>query len=106
MAVRRGQKIKQLCIVEILKKYTDEDHPLSASAICDRLAEMGVSAERKAVYDDIDQLIYIGYDIIKTSFPSRGYFLASREFETPEIYLLADAVRTAKFITPKKSREL
>ncbi|MCQ2451173.1 MAG: transcriptional regulator [Clostridia bacterium] len=106
MAVRRGQKIKQLCIIEILKKYTDEDHPLSASAICDRLAEMGVSAERKAVYDDIDQLIYIGYDIIKTSFPSRGYFLASREFETPEIYLLADAVRTAKFITPKKSREL
>ena len=32
--------------------------------------------------------------------------MASREFEEPEIYLLADAVRTAGFISAAKTREL
>ena len=32
--------------------------------------------------------------------------MASREFELPEIYLLCDAVRSAKFISAKKTREL
>ena len=32
--------------------------------------------------------------------------MASREFELPEIYLLTDAVQSADFITPKKTREL
>ncbi len=106
MAVRRGQKLKLLYIVKILKEYSDEEHPLSAIEICDYLSKFDVTAERKAIYDDVEQLIDFGYDIIKTRLPKSGYFLASREFETPEIYLLADAVRTAKFITSKKSREL
>ena len=59
-----------------------------------------------AIYDDIAELCDYGYDIIKTATPKKGYFLASREFEIPEIYLLSDAVRTAKFISAKKSREL
>lgn len=106
MAVRRGQKLKLLYILDILKKQSDEEHPLNAIIICDELSKLGISAERKAIYDDIEQLTDYGFDIIKTRLPKTGYFLASREFETPEIYLLADAVRTAKFITPKKSREL
>ncbi|MBO4468213.1 MAG: WYL domain-containing protein, partial [Clostridia bacterium] len=106
MEVRRGQKLKLLYIIEILKHYTDEDHPLSALEICDKLEQKGISAERKAIYSDIENLVNFGYDVIFTRVPKPGYFLASREFETPEIYLLCDAIRTAKFITPKKSREL
>lgn len=106
MAARRGQKIKLFYIVDILKKYSDEDHPLTATEICDKLAAVGVTAERKAVYDDINQLMDYGFDIIKTHIPKSGFFLGSREFEIPEIYLLSDAVRAARFITPKKSREL
>lgn len=106
MEVRRGQKLKLLYIIKILREHTDEEHPLSASDICKKLEQYGISAERKAIYDDIENLISFGYDIIFTRSPKVGYFLASREFETPEIYLLCDAIRTAKFITPKKSREL
>jgi len=101
-----GQKIKLLYLVDILERYTDEEHPMSASAICERLEEKGVTAERKAIYNDIDILIQYGFDIICTRVPKNGYFLASREFELPEIYLLADAVRSAKFISAKKTREL
>ena len=106
MAERKGQKIKIVCTLDILKKYSDEDHPITATEICEKLSAMGVTAERKSVYDDITNLIDYGYDIIRASSPKRGFFLASREFEVPEIYLLTDAVRTAKFITPKKTREL
>lgn len=106
MEPRLNGKLKMLYIVDILKEYSDEDCPVTATEICEHLAEYGVKAERKAIYDDIDQLIYYGYDIVKTRGKRSGYFLASREFELPEIYLLTDAVQAADFITPKKTREL
>lgn len=106
MAARRGQKLKLLYIVKILTQLTDEEHPMSATEICEHLAEYGVTAERKSIYNDIECLVSFGYDIIFTRTPKNGYFLASREFELPEIFLLCDAVRTAKFISEKKTREL
>lgn len=106
MAARRGQKLKLFYIVEILKKYSDENHPLNATEICNRLEMYDVTAERKAIYDDIECLTLYGYDIIKTRVPKNGFFLGARDFELPEIYLLGDAVRTAKFISAKKTREL
>lgn len=106
MAARRGQKLKLLYIVKILTQLTDEEHPMSATEICEHLAECGVTAERKSIYNDIECLVSFGYDIIFTRTPKNGYFLASREFELPEIFLLCDAVRTAKFISEKKTREL
>ncbi|MBE6733321.1 MAG: transcriptional regulator [Ruminococcaceae bacterium] len=106
MAARSGQKLKLLYIADILKKYTDEDNPISATEICEKLIKLGVTAERKAIYNDIDNLCFYGYDIVHTRTPKNGYFLASREFELPEIYLLCDAIRSAPFISAKKSREL
>ncbi len=103
---RRGQKVKLLYIIKILSELTDDEHPLSATEICEKLAAYDVTAERKAIYDDIECLISFGYDIIQTRIPKNGYFLASRDFELPEVFLLGDAVRTAKFISEKKTREL
>ena len=100
-----GQKLKILYVLDILKKHSDEENPVTANDICAYLEEEGITAERKSVYKDIEALIDYGYDIIYSQSP-KGYFLASREFEEPEIFLLSDAVRTAKFITPKKTREL
>lgn len=100
-----GQKLKILYVLEILRKYSDEDHPLTAAKICEYLAANGIEAERKSVYADIEALCDYGYDILR-SFSPKGFFMASREFEEAEIYLLSDAVRTAKFISPKKTREL
>ncbi len=106
MSARNGQKLKLLYIIDILRKYSDEENPISAVKLCEILAELGISAERKAIYNDIDNLTFYGYDIVHTRVPKNGYFLASREFELPEIYLLSDAIRSAPFISPKKSREL
>ena len=106
MASSTSQKLKLLHIVKILEQYSDEDHPVSAAFIISKLEGVGIRAERKAIYDDIECLCEFGYEIIKTRVPSAGYFLAERNFEIPEIYLLEDAVRTAHFITEKKTRDL
>ncbi len=106
MAPRYGQKVKLLHLIDILQTQTDEEHPLNAGELCAKLAERNVTAERKAIYDDLEQLTDFGYDIIKTRSPRAGFFLGARDLELPEIYLLADAVRSASFITPKKTREL
>lgn len=103
MARKENQKLKLICILDILKKYSDEDHPLNATKITEYLEELEISAERKSVYNDIKILEDYGCDIIKSS---KGWFIGCRDFEIPEIYLLADAVRSARFISSKKSREL
>ena len=107
MAKSPGQKLKLLYLIKMLEENTDEQHVLSTAEIIERLAANDIHSERKSVYDDIEKLREFGYDIISVS--SRqggGYYLASREFELPELKLLVDAVQSSRFITTKKSREL
>ncbi len=101
-----NQKLKPLYVLDILKKYSDEEHPLNATDIVAHLEGFGVSAERKSVYGDIAALEDYGWDIVKASYPKTGWFIGEREFEIPELYLLSDAVRSARFISAKKTREL
>ncbi len=107
MARTANQKMKLLYILKILSEKTDEMHCLSAQDIIAELSAYGVCAERKSIYDDIECLNCFGYDIVNVKARSGGgYYLASREFELPELKLLADAVSASRFITQKKSREL
>lgn len=106
MSASLNKKIKLLYLLEILKEYSDEQHPLTSFEIIDKLSSYGISVERKAIYSDIEVLITAGFDIIKTKTPKSGYFLADREFEKPELSLLADAVMASNFITSKKTREI
>lgn len=99
-------KMKALMLYEILKKYSDEEHPLNSAELCELLRERGISAERKSVYRDITALTEYGADIIRTRSPKKGFFIAKREFELPEVRLLMDAVLTAPFITAKKTADL
>lgn len=107
MAKSANQKLKLLYILKILTEKTDEVHCMPAQDIITELASYGISAERKSIYDDIECLIRFGYDIVNVkSRTGGGYYLASREFELPELKLLVDAVQASRFITQKKSRDL
>ena len=74
--------------------------------IISQLELYGITAARKALYQDIEALKTYGLDIISTRGNNSGYYVASREFELPELKLLADAVTSSRFLTEKKSREL
>ena len=106
MARSEKQKQKLFRIVEILMKETDEDHGLSINDIIDRLAEFGISAERKSLYNDFLVLDDLGFDISKTDTRPPLYKLDTKIFELAELKMLVDAVQSSKFITAKKSREI
>ena len=105
MAVQT-QKMKLLRIMQILLERTDENHIMSATDLLEALEEYGITAERKSIYSDIETLIFFGLDIVQQRGANSGYYIASREFEMPELKLLVDAVQSSKFITSKKSSEL
>lgn len=79
---------------------------MTVNEIINRLDQVDIKAERKSVYNDIQNLIDFGYDILCEKSRANKYFMASRDFEMPELKLLVDSVLAARFITEKKSKEL
>ena len=106
MAKQRNQKLKLVCLIDIMEKYTDEEHGLTMPEIIEKLDAYDIGAERKSIYEDFELLRSYGFDI--GSFHQNGYRynLQSRDFDIAELKMLVDAVQSSKFITPKKTRIL
>ena len=107
MAKGTNQKLKMLYLAKIFSEHTDDERGLTMPELIERLAAYDVSADRKTLYADLEELRRFGMDIISEQ---RGhstfYSLGAREFELPELKLLVDSVQAAKFITDRKSRDL
>ncbi|MBE6817370.1 MAG: WYL domain-containing protein [Ruminococcaceae bacterium] len=101
-----SSKVKTLFILKYLSEYSDENNPLSATDLIALLAKEGISCERKSIYADIKTLNQVGFDILTSSAPKRGFFLTNRTFELAQVRLLIDAVTSAGFIAPNKTRDL
>lgn len=101
-----NQKLKLLYLMRILLEETDEEHTMTVPQMIAELSKLGISAERKSVYDDLECLRLFGLDICSRKSKTTDYFIASRDFELPELKLLVDSVQSSKFITRKKSIEL
>lgn len=99
----QNAKLKTLFIYKLFEEYSDEENPLSTTDLIEMLSEKGIVCERKSIYADIKALNEIGCEIIRTSYPKKGFYMASRKFELPEVRLLIDAVNSAGFITPAKT---
>lgn len=99
------QRLRILYLWKIMHEQTDEQHCLTATEIIGKLENYGITVGRKALYEDIDALKLFGVDILSYGRNS-GYYICSREFELPELKLLADAVSSSRFLTEKKSNEL
>lgn len=101
-----SSKVKTLLIYKYLKDYSDENNPLSTTELIELLKQDGFKCERKSIYADVKVLNEIGFDIISTKSPKRGFFMGTRHFELPQVRLLIDAVSSAGFITPNKTEDL
>ena len=106
MAKQAKQKLKLIRVRDILLENTDSEHTISVARIISLLSEYGIDAERKSIYEDIEELRAYGMDIEMKKGSGGGYFVASREFELPELKVLVDAVQASRFITTAKSRTL
>lgn len=118
------QPKKQLIlnILDILKRYTDEDHRLSQKEIVDILrTEYNMSADRKSVRRNILSLIELGYEIeyseairmvpnkatgeLEESYIWSDFYLV-RDFTDSELRLLIDSLLFSKHIPYSQCKEL
>ena len=101
------QQEKLLRLQRLLLEETDEDHGVTIAEMQAYLATFGIHAERKSLYENIETLIHCGMDVaVDRAGGKNSYRLLSREFETAELRLLADAVASSRFITTRKSADL
>ena len=99
-------KSRIINIYRLLLAETDAEHYLTVNQIIDWLEAKGISAYRKTVIADIEQLIESGIDIKCIKSTQNRYYMNSGLFSIAELKLLVDAVEAAQFITEKKSEAL
>lgn len=102
-----NQKLKLYYLYKILHDKTDDNHRLTMPEIQGYLGEYGITADRKSLYDDVEALRILGFDVIGEKDGRNFYYhMGDKEFEIAELKLLVDAIQSSKFITEKKSSEL
>lgn len=106
MTLNPKAKLKTLYIRRILEEETDENHGLSMRQLIERLAEVGITAERKSVYRDIEILREFGADIQTYQRNPVEYAIVRRDFGLDELMLLIDAVESCKALTKRQAKAL
>ncbi|MGE9883853.1 helix-turn-helix transcriptional regulator [Blautia obeum] len=117
MYTKQPKKMLIMNILDILKKYTDENHRLSQKEIRDILEqEYDMKAERKAIKRNLMNLIDSGYDIEysesirmnkngeEETFYTDWYL--ERNFSDAELRLLIDGLLFSKHIPYSQCKEL
>ena len=101
------QKIKMLKLIEILRRESDEAYPLRTHQLINRLAEYGITCDRRTLYKDIALLNEFGYEVMTVVINrENAYYVDDRSFSVSELKILIDAVQAAAFITENKTKEL
>ena len=106
MAKGANQKRKLPILAKLLLERSDEAHPISLREMREELARWGLSAERKSIYDDMEQLRQLGLDVLSRRGRGGGWYIGARDFELAELKLLVDAVQSSRFLTRRKSDAL
>ena len=117
-----AKKMLIMNILDILKRYTDEEHKLSQKQIMDILwADYDMAADRKTVARNLTNLMAAGYpiecrdDIARTYINKKGEketsyilsdFYLERDFTDAELRLLIDSLLFSKHIPYNQCKEL
>lgn len=126
---RDNQKMKPYLIYQLLYHQTDENNVLSASDLIDMLGKLGIDAERRSIYTDIDAInkilwllenggeihdaeeafendIYDSEKAVIYDKNKKGFYLRRRDFELDDIRIIAECINSARFITDKQAKDL
>lgn len=87
-------KYKTFKLLEILYNETDKNHRLKTNELIDKLSEIGISCDRRSIYDDIELFRELGIDVKKDV----GYYIATRELDLTEAKILTDIISSAEFL--------
>ena len=65
----------------MLLKHSDEEHPVTLGQLQEELERWDAPAERKSIYEDMEQLRQLGLDVQARRGAGGGWFVGQREFE-------------------------
>lgn len=99
MAKSHNQKAKILYLERMLRESSTV-RPISMQEILDRLGELGIRAERKSIYDDMETLKDFGMAIQYRRGREGGYYLVQERVpevpEMPEMSEMSEVQETLK----------
>lgn len=100
------KKMLNILILDILRKYSDEEHHLTQQEIIRKLkSDHGVeNTDRRTVRDNVQSLVDMGYGIENEG--DDGYYMYEREFDDAELRLLIDSVLFSKTISDTAAKRL
>lgn len=124
-----NQKIKPYVVLQYLLKESDENNVKSAYDIIEFLELCGISAERRSIYRDIEEINRVALmleeeitideaeemlfddeeDALKLVVydkSKKGFYVRQRHFDINDIRLLAECVYSAKFIAEGQAKRL
>ena len=130
-----NQKLKPYLVQQYLLKNTDENHVVNAYEIVDFLELCGISAERRSIYRDIDDINKVmwlienkhddedGVDIaaaeeviaadkydakkaVVYSRSQKGFYVTKRHYTHKDIRLMAECIYSAKFLSQSEAKRL
>jgi len=106
MTANGKQKLKLLHLYKMLAEQTDAEHGLTMAQILQNLAELGISAERKGIYNDLNVLREFGCTINTIQRMPVEYTMEKSGLDLSELTLLVDAVRSCRFLTQRTASRL
>lgn len=124
-----NQKVKPYVVLQYLLRSTDENHVATAMDIVAYLEECAISAERRSIYRDIEEINRVALmldedctideaaemlehdetdDLKLVVYDKRqkGFYVRQRKFDLNDIRLLAECVYSAKFISQGQADRL
>lgn len=124
-----NQKVKPYVVLQYLLHNTDENHVATAMDIVAYLEECAISAERRSIYRDIEEINRVALmldedctideaaemlehdetdDLKLVVYDKRqkGFYVRQRKFDLNDIRLLAECVYSAKFISQGQADRL
>lgn len=98
-----NKKMLNMLILEVLRKYSDENHALTQQEIIRLLDKnYGMECDRRSVKNNVLSLKELGYEISM----EKGYRLLEREFDDAELRILIDSVLFSKSISTRQAKGL
>ena len=92
-----NSRLRIFYVLDYLQKNSHQDHPVRGSQLLEMLQRQhNMDCDRKTIYADIKALQEYGVDIVSVTGKNGGYYIASRNFELPELKLLIDAVQSSQ----------
>ena len=101
------QKIKLLLIMDLLRRETDGEHPMTTKDLCSFLLEKGIKCDRRTLYQDMELLAAFGFSVNKRYVGhSMGYYYEGARFTEDELRFLVDAAEAAAFLPASDAQAL